>query len=95
MGKLIQEIAKRLFSTPEAAAYLGVKPSTLVVWRCTDRYPLRYRKIGSRVFYLLEDLEEFITKRSSDKLRAQASRTRRAVPRGRGRFGETKTPTLR
>ena len=41
----------RKLTTPEAAAYLGVKPTTLEVWRSTKRYPLPYIKIGTKVFY--------------------------------------------
>jgi hypothetical protein len=39
------------FATPEAAAYIGVKPSTLEVWRSTGRYDLPFEKIGHCVRY--------------------------------------------
>ena len=46
-------------TTPEAAEFLGVKPSTLEVWRSTKRYPLPYIKIGAKVFYRQSALDEF------------------------------------
>ena len=50
-------------STQEAAAFLGVKPNTLEVWRTKHRGP-RYAKIGSRVLYDPEDLEAFFAARA-------------------------------
>ncbi len=35
-------------NTQEAAAYLGVRPNTLEVWRCKHKGP-RYAKMGARV----------------------------------------------
>ena len=43
-------------NTQEAAAYLGVKPCTLELWRCRKKGP-RYFKLGSRVMYDLADLD--------------------------------------
>ena len=45
-------------NTEEAAKILGLSPGTLEVWRCRGRGP-RYKKIGRRVFYDLNDLETF------------------------------------
>lgn len=45
--------------TPEAAEFLRLSPGTLEVWRCKGRGP-RFRKLGRKVFYTKEDLEEFI-----------------------------------
>ncbi len=53
---------KRL-ETAAAAEYLQLAPSTLVTWRCTRRYPLPFMKLGSRVFYDIEDLDKFIESR--------------------------------
>lgn len=47
----------------EAAAFLGVRPNTLEVWRCKHIGP-RYSKLGRRVLYDVADLEEFFTSRS-------------------------------
>tara|TARA_R110000868_G_scaffold6539_1_gene36875 strand:+ start:2640 stop:2900 length:261 start_codon:yes stop_codon:yes gene_type:complete len=50
----------------QAAAALGVKTSTLSVWRSTGRYNLPYRKVGRLVRYRLTDLAEFLERRTSD-----------------------------
>jgi len=53
------------FLTPEeAAAYLGCKPQTLSVWRCTKRYPLPFVRIGRLVKYRVEDLDKWIARRT-------------------------------
>ncbi len=46
-------------NTKQAARALGVKPSTLEVWRCRGDGPT-YLKIGRAVRYRLEDLEAFL-----------------------------------
>lgn len=51
-------------TTAEAAEFLGVKPSTLEVWRTTKRYPLPYIKIGARVFYRRSALVAFENSRT-------------------------------
>jgi hypothetical protein len=48
----------------EAAAYLGKSYQTLAIWRCTKRYPLRYRKNGGTVEYLKSDLDAFLEGRT-------------------------------
>ena len=53
-----------LESSDSAAEFLGVKPGTLAVWRCTGRYDLPFVKIGSRVFYKRSVLLGFIEKRT-------------------------------
>jgi hypothetical protein len=51
--------------TPAGAAeYLGVAENTLSIWRCTNRYPLKYIKVGRRVRYRISDLEAFLTART-------------------------------
>ncbi len=51
-------MAKRpKFNTQEAAAYLGVKPNTLEIWRCKHRGP-KYAKLGTRVLYDPDDLDD-------------------------------------
>ena len=49
-------------NTVDAAKYLGNTRGTLEVWRCIGKGP-RYRKIGSKVYYDLVDLEEFANSR--------------------------------
>jgi len=53
---------KRSLSTQEAAAYLGLSPGTLEVWRSLGRGP-RYRKFGRRVLYEFEDLDAYSASR--------------------------------
>ncbi|WP_071601331.1 helix-turn-helix domain-containing protein [Dickeya chrysanthemi] len=44
----------------QAAIALGVKPSTLAVWRSTGRYNLPYVKVGRLVRYRIRDLAIFL-----------------------------------
>ena len=55
-------IPKQKLNTQEAAAYLGIQPNTLEVWRCKHKGP-RYAKLGSRVMYDIEDLEDWFASR--------------------------------
>ena len=48
----------------ETAKALGVKASTLSVWRSTGRYDLRYVKTGRLVRYRVSDIAEFIERRT-------------------------------
>jgi len=48
----------------DAAAYIGVKPGTLAVWRSTKRYPLPYVKCGRLVRYRRSDLEVWLQSRT-------------------------------
>lgn len=50
----------------QAAAAVGVKPSTLAVWRCTGRYNLPFLKVGRLVRYRVSDLADFLSKRTSE-----------------------------
>ncbi|UPQ84770.1 helix-turn-helix domain-containing protein [Pseudomonas knackmussii] len=50
----------------QAAAVLGIKASTLSVWRSTGRYNLPYMKVGRLVRYRLSDLAEFLARRTSE-----------------------------
>jgi hypothetical protein len=43
----------------EAAVIIGVKPTTLAMWRHKGRGP-RYLKIGRSCFYLESDLESWL-----------------------------------
>jgi hypothetical protein len=40
-----------LFGNDDAAAYIGVTPRTLEVWRCTKRHAIPYIKVGRLVKY--------------------------------------------
>jgi hypothetical protein len=52
-----------LLPTSEAAAYLGLAPHTLNVWRITGRGPA-FVKIGRRVAYRKAALDDFIAART-------------------------------
>lgn len=49
-------------SASQAAAVLGVKASTLAVWRCTGRYSLPFTKSGRLIRYQVADLARFIAR---------------------------------
>lgn len=49
---------KQKLNTSEAAEYLGIRPNTLEVWRCKHKGP-RYAKLGARVVYDIDDLNDF------------------------------------
>ena len=46
-----------------AAAYLGLKPTTLQYWRSRGAVQLPFVKMGSRVFYRQADLDSFLEAR--------------------------------
>lgn len=50
---------KQVMTTKEAANYLGLKPSTLEVWRCRGGGPV-FCKYQRAVRYRPEDLQDFI-----------------------------------
>ncbi|WP_312916842.1 helix-turn-helix domain-containing protein [Stutzerimonas kunmingensis] len=50
----------------QAAGALGVKPTTLAVWRSTGRYNLPFLKVGRLVKYRLSDLAEFLARRTAN-----------------------------
>lgn len=53
-----------LLDTAQAAEHLGVKPTTLEVWRSTKRYPLAYVKTGRNVRYRLSAINAFLEART-------------------------------
>ncbi|MGI8896133.1 MAG: helix-turn-helix domain-containing protein [Casimicrobiaceae bacterium] len=55
--------------TRAAADYLGLRPSTLEVWRCTGRYELPFEKVGRSVRYRKSALDRW-----------RAGRTHTATP---------------
>lgn len=51
--------------TPKATAdILGVSEGTLTVWRSVGRYDLKSTKIGRKVMYKPESVQEFIENRT-------------------------------
>lgn len=67
---------KPKLNTEEVAEYYGLKKNTLEIWRCKHKGP-RYYKLGSRVLYDIDDLEEFFAARAVDTLESQAIAARR------------------
>lgn len=53
-----------LLTEQQAGQYLGVKPTTLQVWRSTKRYGLPYVKVGHLVRYRRSALDEFLSSRT-------------------------------
>ena len=53
-----------LFTTQEAAEYIGVSVDTLSVWRCVGRYNIPYIKVGKLVKYRKSALDTFLDSRT-------------------------------
>jgi excisionase family DNA binding protein len=66
-------VMTELLSTEEAARRLDVTPGTLMVWRCTKRYPLKFIRIGRKVRYRAADVEEFLKERTVSGVAEQDS----------------------
>lgn len=56
-----------ILNNKEAANFLSIKPETLAKWRSEHRGP-RYSKIGRRVVYKVQDLEEFLEQNKIETL---------------------------
>ena len=59
LPKEIQK-SEQKFTREEAAAYLGVSPSTLANWACTKKFVIPYYRAGRSVKYKKSDLDAFI-----------------------------------
>lgn len=53
-----------LLNEQQAAEYIGVKPTTLQVWRSTKRYPLAYLRVGRLIKYRQSALDSFLASRT-------------------------------
>ena len=53
-----------LLSEQQVAQMLGVKPTTLQVWRSTRRYALDYVKVGRNVRYRTSAVNAFLDART-------------------------------
>ncbi len=60
---MTKEVPK-LLTDKETAALLGLKTSSLAVWRCSGKYPLPFVKVGRLVRYKLDDVLRFIEQRT-------------------------------
>lgn len=49
-----------LLSRKDLAKFLSVGRETLAIWKSTERYNLKFIKIGNQVFYRLTDINRFI-----------------------------------
>ena len=54
-----------LMTSEEAAAYIGVKPQTISVWRTAGRYALPFVKVGRLVRYRKADLDRWLASRTA------------------------------
>ncbi|WAR44286.1 helix-turn-helix domain-containing protein [Methylomonas rapida] len=54
----------KLLDNTEAAAYIGVTPRTLEVWRCTKRHTIPFIKVGRLVKYRKSALDAFLDSRT-------------------------------
>lgn len=52
--------------TAQAAAFLGLRPATLTVWRCTGRYRLPFIRVGRKIYYRVSDLEAWLNSRTEN-----------------------------
>lgn len=53
-----------LLTPKQVAEMLHTSPAVLAQWRYKKVYPLRYVKVGRRVFYRAEDVQRFIELRT-------------------------------
>jgi excisionase family DNA binding protein len=60
----VQPLPDPLLTEQQAAEVLGVKPSTLQVWRSTARYSLPFVKVGRLVRYRRSALDAFLRDRT-------------------------------
>lgn len=56
-------MSQSLFTTVQAANFLGLKKSTLDCWRVRGQGP-RFKKFGAAVRYALADLERYVEQSS-------------------------------
>jgi len=57
------EMAQRYLNTREAAKYLGISKQSLANDRCERRWGLPYLRIGRKVLYDIEELDNFLRSR--------------------------------
>jgi len=70
-------MSEQLLNTTQAAEVLQVTPGTLMVWRCTKRYPLKFVRVGRNIRYRSTDLEAFLKARTMPGVVDQPSSPRR------------------
>lgn len=56
----LQKNVREIMSRKEAADYLGISESTMANWACTKKYHIPYFRVGRKVKYRRQDLDEFM-----------------------------------
>ena len=69
-------MSEQLLNTTQAAEVLQVTPGTLMVWRSTKRYPLKFVRVGRNIRYRSSDLEAFLNARTMPGVADQSSSPR-------------------
>jgi len=62
----------RLLTPAQTAEILGIKIETLATWRCTNRYALKYVRVGRVIRYRAADVEAFLESRTVSPVGAGA-----------------------
>jgi hypothetical protein len=80
--KPVEAVISQLLTPQETATALHLKSvGTLAIWRATKRYPLRFVRIGRKIFYRVEDVQAFIVKRTTNETGPCDQRWRDKKPR--------------
>lgn len=57
---------KKYLTPKELANYLGITTQTLAIWRTNKTYPLPYTKVGGRIRYKAEDVQQWLDSRQQN-----------------------------
>ena len=60
------------FDNDQAAEFLGLKPSTLEIWRCRGEGP-HFIRVGRKIMYSVEDLRQYMAERRTSPLAGSQS----------------------
>ena len=64
LSRTEQQPADRFLDRDQAARYLCVRTATLDSWRCSGQYSLPFLKVGGRVRYRREDLDDWLRRQT-------------------------------
>lgn len=53
---------EKLYTINEASEILRIRPQTLRLWACKNKYGLKYCKIGGLIRFRPKDIQDFINK---------------------------------
>ena len=59
---------KKLISPQELAQYLGVSVNSLAVWRTNKTYPIPYIKVGGKIRYDIDDINQWLNNRKNNTI---------------------------